>query len=274
MSIEGEYRIVRANGIPEHGTGTFPNRHNPHAMSPQAHEYKLPLNPVVADAPTPSAGEFGICLNGVIMDAGTGEFWTPENDRVFGARSLWNYEALGGGINLGLDHHNAHVQGSGKYHYHGLPSGLVESLSEELGRNTMIQIGWAFDGFPIYAGLGYADPMDPTSAPRALRSSYWLKDGQRPARPDGPGGRYDGTFGHDWEYIEGLGDLDECNGRFGVTPDHPEGTYYYMITEDFPPIPRMWKGTPDPPSVRRGPGARQDRNRDQPARRSRDGQQR
>ncbi len=261
VTIEGDFRVVRANGLPEHDTGTFPNRHNPHSISPQTHEYRLPLNPVMTETPTPSAGEFGICANGVIMDAGTGEFWTAERDRVFGARSIWNYEALGGGINLGLDHHNAHVQGSGKYHYHGLPSGLVESQAAKLGRDVMIHIGWAFDGFPIYAGPGHADPMDPSSDQRELRSSYRLKEGERPGRPDGPGGAYDGTFGHDWEYVEGLGDLDACNGRFGVTPEHPEGTYYYVITEEFPSIPRLWRGTPDPSSMRRGPENRQDRGR-------------
>lgn len=272
ITIEGDHRVVRANGLPKHDTGAFPNRHNPHSMSPQSHEYKLPLKPVMADAPTPSAGEFGICANGVIMDAGTGEFWTAEVDRVFGARSQWNYEALGGGINLGLDHHNAHVQGSGKYHYHGLPNGLVESQAEELGRDVMIHIGWAFDGFPIYAGLGYAEPMDMTSERRALRSSYRLKEGERPGRPDGPGGGYDGTFGRDWVYVEGLGDLDECNGRFGVTPEHPEGTYYYIITEEFPSIPRLWRGTPDPSSLRRGPENRSDRSRGRPGGRPRDRQ--
>ena len=26
-----------------------------------------------------------------------------------------------------------------------------------------------------------------------------------------------GAFTQDYEYVEGLGDLDQCNGRFGVT---------------------------------------------------------
>ena len=54
--------------------------------------------------------------------------------------------------------------------------------------------------------------------------------------------------------MAGLGDLDEANGRFGVTPDHPEGTYYYVITPTFPFIPRLWKGQPGP-EFGRGPGA-------------------
>ena len=46
----------------------------------------------------------------------------------------------------------------------------------------------------------------------------------------------------DYEYVEGLGDLDQCNGRFGVTPEFPEGIYYYVVTDDFPFFTRCLKG--------------------------------
>ncbi|MCB0663380.1 MAG: YHYH protein, partial [Saprospiraceae bacterium] len=45
-------------------------------------------------------------------------------------------------------------------------------------------------------------------------------------------------------FIEGLGDLDKANGRYGVTPEFPSGTYYYLITDEFPFVPRYFKGTP------------------------------
>ena len=50
----------------------------------------------------------------------------------------------------------------------------------------------------------------------------------------------------------GSGDLDECNGRVGVTPEFPEGTYYYCITTEFPQLSRQWKGTADPSFQKRG----------------------
>lgn len=75
------------------------------------------------------------------------------------------------------------------------------------------------------------------------------------SRPSGPGGRYDGRFGADWEFVPGLGDLDACNGRVGVTPEFPEGSYHYVITDAFPSIPRCWVGVPDN-SFMKGPGAR------------------
>jgi hypothetical protein len=54
--------------------------------------------------------------------------------------------------------------------------------------------------------------------------------------------------------VAGSGDLDECNGRTGPTPEFPGGTYHYVLTDDFPFVPRLWRGTPDGSFLRR-PGA-------------------
>ncbi len=89
-----------------------------------------------------------------------------------------------------------------------------------------------------------------------LRSSYRLRSG---TRDGGPGGAYDGTFGRDYLYLPGLGNLDECNGRVTKTPEYPQGTYAYFLTDDYPIIPRCLRGTPDPSfTQRRGrpPGGR------------------
>jgi len=51
-----------------------------------------------------------------------------------------------------------------------------------------------------------------------------------------------GTFAQDWEYVAGSGDLDECNGRFGVTPEFPEGIYHYYATDTYPFFQRCVKG--------------------------------
>ncbi|MEM9372635.1 MAG: YHYH protein [Planctomycetota bacterium] len=246
ITVEGDQRIIRANGIPQHQTGTFPTRGNPNAIRPQSHEIRLPVHPTPAGHPTPARPEFGIAVNGVIFDSGTGEFWTPTQGRTLGARSRWNYEALTGDIDLGIDANNAHVQPTGKYHYHGMPTGLIDRLNEDRDdeQPQMLLVGWAFDGFPIYAEFGYADPEDPESGVRSLEPSYRVRSGARPESPAGPGGEFDGSFTADWEYVDGLGDLDECNGRTGVTPEFPEGTYYYVITDAFPSVPRFWKGEP------------------------------
>ncbi|HVJ87245.1 MAG TPA: YHYH protein, partial [Caulifigura sp.] len=142
----------------------------------------------------------------------------------------------------------AHVQPTGAYHYHGLPTGLIDRLGGDADK--MLLIGYAADGFPMYTSRAHKEASDANSPIVEMKSSYRLKAG---TRPDGPGGRYDGTFTRDFEFVAGAGDLDECNGRTGVTPENPEGTYYYALTKDYPFIPRMLKGEPDPSFERKGP---------------------
>ena len=55
----------------------------------------------------------------------------------------------------------------------------------------------------------------------------------------------DGTFVADYEYVEGLGDLDQCNGRLCVTPEFPSGIYAYFLTDGWPSIPHWLRGVPD-----------------------------
>jgi hypothetical protein len=158
-------------------------------------------------------------------------------------RSGWRYEAATGFLNLGLDEHNAHVQPNGSYHYHALPNGLVKMLG---GDDTkMLLVAWSADGFPVYTAQAYSAANDPKSPLRKMKSSYQLKKGPRPFETNSPGGNYDGHFTQDFEFIKNTGDLDECNGRFGITPEFPEGTYYYCISAEFPFVPRMWRGEPD-----------------------------
>jgi hypothetical protein len=40
----------------------------------------------------------------------------------------------------------------------------------------------------------------------------------------------------------GSGDLDECNGRMGVTPEFPDGIYHYYATDSYPFFQRCVKG--------------------------------
>ena len=119
----------------------------------------------------------------------------------------------------------------------------------------MTLIGYAADGYPIYGPYGYAKADDPGSGLKLLKSSYRLKDGSRPDGNSGPGGVYDGSFAQDFEYVNGLGDLDEFNGRIGITPEYPSGTFYYVVTDNWPFVPRHFRGVPDS-TFRKGPGGR------------------
>ncbi len=185
----------------------------------------------------------------MLFEAGTAEFWTGGDNRG------WNYEALGGAINLGLDENHAHVQPTGKYHYHGLPTGLLAGVGISPERHSPL-IGWAFDGFPVYALYGYSDPKNPDSKIVEMTSSFRLKKGERPAPPEGPGGAYDGAFTADYEYVVGAGTLDECNGRFTATPEFPDGTYAYFLTNTWPVVFRNFRGTSAVREQPGGPGGR------------------
>jgi hypothetical protein len=193
---------------------------------------------------------WGVALNGVVFDPGTAEVYN-DGDRS----NPWHYEALTSNktmgttpkikSGLGLDENHGHVQPNGAYHYHGLPTLLLERLSG--GETKMTHVGWAADGYPVYAIYAYTNPEDPKSPLKNMKSSYRLKTTERGG--DGkttPTGQPDGSFGLDFEYVAGSGDLDEFGGRTGVTPEFPKGTYYYVLTEDYPFIPRKHKGTADP----------------------------
>jgi hypothetical protein len=238
ISTEGEFRVMRSNGIPDHAPGAFPRRGNPNAIAPQDYTFRIPLRPKLSEQPVVRGNWWwGVALNGVPFEPGTAEAWKDD------PRTGWRYEAGTGFLNLGLDEHNAHVQPNGSYHYHALPTGHVALRGGEGER--MVQIGWAADGFPVYTGWAYSDAKDAKSPLRKVKSSYQLKKGMRPPEPEGPGGAFDGRFTRDFEFVKESGDLDEANGRHGVTPEFPEGTYYYCVSPEFPFVARMWRGVPD-----------------------------
>lgn len=238
IEIEGEHRLIRSNGIPAHPTGAFPNAGNPNRIAEQRYEWRVPLAPRRAERSTElTLGPFGVALNGVPFDPGAAEWWRGD------PRSGWQVEALGPGVRLGIDESHAHVQPNGAYHYHGVPTGLLAELGAD--GSSMVQLGWAADGFPIYGPWGHVDAMDAASPLVPLDPSYRLQSGTRPDGEAGPGGAFDGRYVQDHRYVEGAGDLDACNGRQGVTPEFPRGTYAYYLTEAYPFVPRCFVGTPD-----------------------------
>lgn len=230
VRIRNAMRYITANGLPNHETGQFPNRNNPNGISEQSYGFSFPVNPTRNKGYTKYnvPQNFGIAINGVPFDPYAAEWWGNVRN------GDWQYNALGGGINLGLDDNNAHVQPTGAYHYHGLPEGLIDTLPDT--RHSPL-VGWAGDGFPIYLNRGYKKAKEASNSYKTLKSSYILRTG---ARPDGPGGRYDGTFEEDFRYKKKAGNLDRANGRFQVTPEYPDGVYCYILTTDWPVIPRRF----------------------------------
>ena len=259
-SSDGSDRILIGNGIPNHEVGTFPNPNNPNTIREQNINKRFTLCPeIITESGLEVVGPalaIAYALNSVKFDPATAGRCNDAGEcSLAQGQGNWNIEALGHDtFDFGDDMNHAHVQPNGEYHYHGIPELLVDFLGDNQG---MTIVGWASDGFPVYARYGYSDANDSNSSIKSLTPSYRLKsepDANRPttltALIGGPGQGTSnpntpipmGAFTQDYEYVEGLGDLDQCNGRFGVTPDFPEGIYYYVVTDDFPFFTRCLKG--------------------------------
>ncbi len=249
-SINGTTRTITINDVPNHMVGTFPTDTdrrigNPNAISEQSNSYSVTTQPALANSSTNAQGYVnGVLFSGVGIEVYTAESFTGFTGET---NQQWNRNALQSVDDLGLDCNNAHVQPGGQYHYHGLPSALGGEL--QIDGTEMVKIGYAGDGFPYY----YLYFENANGEIEQAEASYELKSGERGG--DGisaPSGAYDGEYFQDYEFVDGSGDLDECNGRFGPTPEAPNGEYYYVVTADFPSFPLCFSGTPDS-SFRFGP---------------------
>lgn len=244
-AVNGSSRSITINSIASHLVGIFPNGGNPNAISVQNSSFTISTQPTEASNSTSAQGyDIGVLFSGVSIDPFTAEYFRTSTG---GFNRDWNITTLTSTVDLGLDCNNAHVQPTGKYHYHGTPSAYTEDLDSD--GTKMVKIGYAADGFPIYHKYGYAD--DGTTIVE-FQSGYQLKVGSRPGNgSSAPDGCYDGTYFQDYEYVSGS-ELDECNGRFGRTPEVVDGEYYYVMTDNFPSSPLCFTGTPDA-SFRKGP---------------------
>jgi hypothetical protein len=259
-SSNSSQRILSGNGIPNHEVGTFPNRNNPNTITEQTVNKRFTLCPtIVSETGSPVGGPasaIAYALNSVKFDPATaGRCDDQGKCSLAQGQGNWKIEALGHDtFDFGDDMNHAHVQPNGEYHYHGMPELLIDFLGDNKG---MTLVGWASDGFPVYARYGFLDANDSSSQVKVLQSSYRLKSEPDTNRPmvltslvGGPGQGTTspntsiamGAFTQDYEYINGLGDLDQCNGRFGVTPEFPNGIYYYVVSDDFPYFTRCLKG--------------------------------
>ena len=88
-------------------------------------------------------------------------------------------------------------------------------------------LGFAYDGNPIYGPYGYTTRTG--GAVTQMKSGYSLniKSG-RPPLSKFPEGFFVNDYTH--TNVTDSTILDENNGRFGVTPEYPNGTYAYFMT--------------------------------------------
>jgi hypothetical protein len=218
--------------------------------------YNIPASPVKATNVTDlTLGTTNvITLNGVEVDILPAACYNEGNEPLgrekVGCNDMshpWRYDPMSASNNFGTDQHNAHPQPTGLYHYHGNPKAMFDQTCDVSGNASPV-IGFAADGYPVY-GLCFLDSQ--TGSVRKATSSYALRNngGVRQAEGSyltptaGNGGivsdNYDGQFRNDWEYVQGSGDLDECNGM------EVNGQYGYYITDAFPWVLNCFKGQPD-----------------------------
>ncbi len=216
---------IVASGIPGHETGSFPNSENPYAITEQTRELSAQVSGDLYMIPvdlTPDRLD-GFLFNGVPIQMRELSCAGPQCG-VSGTANPLHAPSL-----YGIDSHNAHVLSDGSYHYHGDP----HTLYDDSGATASQVIGFGADGVPIFGPW-----INDGGLIRKATSSYHLKTGYRPEPNDSLS--YDGTFAEDYEYVDGSGDLDVCNGMF------IDGVYGYVVTDTFPYVMNCLRREPDP----------------------------
>ncbi|MEM9258765.1 MAG: sulfatase-like hydrolase/transferase [Bacteroidota bacterium] len=253
--VEDGQRKIYSNNYPNHDYCPNNNR----ALEQIYRLYAIEENPQFSGVTTPIVRDngrparfFGVAKNGVILMPAPATPFIFENPNTGEYNWDWVFEASNNqGGNRGqvsLDCSTAHINDQG-YHYHGNMFEYLETILPNSTTTTEIpdapiHIGWASDGFPILYRFG----PDEDGNMKELFPSFQLRSGLRPG--DGivePCGPYTGKYTRDYEYICGKGDLNECNGiEAAVTIPTSQGeetfNFYYVITSDFPQIPRCLLG--------------------------------
>ena len=136
ITVDGQTRVIRANGLPTHSTGRFPIRpgstahsydRNPNRLQPQDVLLRLPAEPRLAATPgCVPMGPIGIAITGA---------W------IFNAFDAMGRDAPAYEI---LDRCNGHPERGGRYHYHDWSPCLAPA-----DHPVDAPVGWMLDGFPI-----------------------------------------------------------------------------------------------------------------------------
>ena len=254
--IEDDTRKIYSNSFPSHDF-CYSNANTP---TPSYHFLEMDKVPSIQNTTTSvinsrtgrPATTFGVALNGVMFAPGPAlpfVFLNPDTNEY---NWDWVFEPTNnqgdGRSKVSLDCASAHTSTAHGYHYHGEMFSYLEQeypgITDNDTPTEIIPVGWAADGFPILYKFG----PDSDGTLKILQPSYQLKAGERPGDGiDAPCGVYSGKYTNDYEYINGLGDLDACNGverNITITTNQGEETfeYFYIISSTFPQVPRCLVG--------------------------------
>ena len=213
--IRGNLTCLKSIGKPNHEIGRFPNKANPNKFQEQTLTFCFPTIPKLGNSITWGEMTVGVALNGIPIRPYTADYFDASSKRGFSKNpsSGLRKQAMFSPRSLGIDLHYGHVDKSGLYHYHRWKSNKINNGEE-------ILIGYAPDGFKIFYNV-------------REKSSWQLRSGVRSTIN---GGKFDGQFEEDYEYVLNSGSLDECNGK------KINGVYTYFATDTYPFFPRCFKG--------------------------------
>lgn len=254
---EGDIRSIYTNNFPNHNYCYNPNL----VPAPKTYLFNLDKTPELASQTTPltrangrPARYYGVAKNGVLMVPVPATPFIFENPNTGQYNWDWVFEPTNnqgeGREFVSLDCSSAHTGPQG-YHYHGNMFEYMETILPGITTSNEpldkpIHIGWASDGFPILYRFG----PDENGVLKELLPSFQLKQGLRPGDGiEAPCGAYNGKYINDYEFIDGKGDLDECNGvARDIEIETADGkqtfNYFYTVSSTFPQIPRCIVGTP------------------------------
>lgn len=216
---------ITANGLLNHTTGSFPTTDNTNIIEDKSSTYTISTNTGntgasnFGSATSTGSTAVGVAVNGAqIFNASTGNAHSLSNSFTY--THLYRND-------VSMDSAGGFVKSNNIYGY-AQPSPQTVGLNSWATDSHSPIVGWAFDGLPVYGPYGYTDRLDNTSAIKRLVSGYSLKTVTRTT----VGGLPTGEFVEDFEYSSATGDLDEFNTRYGITPEFPSGTRYYVATLD------------------------------------------
>jgi hypothetical protein len=226
--------FISSNAIPSYSIGPWEDLD--YVPSAQNVTYKFSFTPQENTGTKSKAqvGIIGLWIDGVGMN-------NPDDGMSYKDLGVWNNLSPFHQIEK-YDPCYGHVNRVGAYHNHINPICLYDSTDSS--KHSPL-LGYLFDSFPIYGPFGYLSPYDSSSSIKRISSSYRTRNiNDRTTLSNGtvlsstyhgPAISSDyplGFYLEDYEYVEGLGDLDRYNGRWCVTPEYPNGIYAYFITTD------------------------------------------
>ncbi len=170
----------------------------------QHYNFTIPTTPQYSSTTTTNMGAIGVMVNGTVL-------YNPYEANKTTVATNDNFAVTKKGVTASfIDNCDGHPGPGGQYHYHGVPTCLVDyvatgkstqvvSVTKFTGATTTavaesnatekkpVLIGFAFDGYGIYDNIDNNGKTIPVSS------------------------------------------LDKCNGLFSAVPGYPNGIYHYVL---------------------------------------------